>query len=63
MTISRRLCEIKRRLCESAGGYVTISRRLCDTSAGGYVKKIEKPVVGRPLLGPAKKKLHVTCDM
>ena len=23
-------------------------------SAGGYVKKIEKPGVGRPLLGPAK---------
>ena len=24
-------------------------------SAGGYVKKIEKPGVGRPLLGPAIK--------
>ena len=45
MTISRKLCVISRRLCESAGGYETISRRLCE--------KTENPPAGRPLLGPA----------
>ena len=40
MTISRRLCVTSRRLCELAGGYVTVIRRLCEGNKNYVVGRL-----------------------